>query len=256
MEKVLFEDFDFLNIKKYLGIEWIEEQQKIIKSGSWVSGPEGSEKYVPLGFRILHEIDKLIYKFEGLVGFEKWAMEAKTAKENFNDFLFELMALDVFIKKSDNLTLKTKTTRRGKEPEAFVEKEGKGIFLECTNLKGIPILIEQKVSRLFNKSTSKFDGGEGIHLVGTLGFFDNDKGKDNFDLLIKSIEKRFNNYGSTVIAFILINVYMQYVPKVNVVKPVREYYIIPNPRKLSKYGITFIESLMDVEEFKRFEKKF
>lgn len=243
------------NIKKYLGKEWIKNQEEIILKGAKKSIKLPPEIYVKLCLRVLCEIEKIITKFIKIEGFDKWVVEAKTAKTNFKDLLFELMTLELFIRKSDTFTLKSKRTGEGKEPEACLLKDKKEIFLECTNIDGMPSSIPARVKELFKKSTKKFDGAEGIHIVGALSFFDGGERKENFEKLMKSIEERFlRGYGSKVIAFVLVNVYFQWVPRLNVVKPVRGCYIILNPRKVKKYGVSFLENLIDIKDFKKLER--
>ncbi|GEM_PF-5701391 len=244
---------EFPTIIRYLGENWLNEQIEFIENTFELFNTNNKEENKRVGYKALEEIEKLLLIFSPLNGIDEWSQEAKKAKKNLNDLLFELIALSSFVKKSDMIELRRKTTK-GTIPEALVTKEGKEFYLECTNLESTPLSIDGKVKKLFNKSTSKFMGVEGIHLIGILNF--NNK-SENFRSMIESIEKRFSKgEGKTLIAFMLVNSYFQWVPNIDKLKLTKEYSIIPNPKKLEKYNIEFLERLMDVDEFRKIEKLF
>jgi hypothetical protein len=239
---------DFPKIKEHLGEEWLNKELEIINNQKWVEKQEERDgRYLSAGLFLLNEINSLISKFEKVNGFKIWVEEARTSK-HFGDCLFELMSIDVFFIKSDSIELKKENGN--KIPEAFVKKENLSFFLECTRLKDLPTLMENKIHDLFKKSSHKFRNSEGIHLIGTFGFFDDNKPNKYFRLLRLNIEKKFERgMGSTVIAFIITNFYIVFNPKTKLPSLNKGYWLIINPNKEKKYNKSFFENLLDVEKF-------
>ncbi len=245
---------DFPKLKEHLGEEWLDEQVSIIEKGFWIKDSKGLDRIelISAGYFILRELDKLIFKFEKITGFNQWVREAKAAKSNFNDFLFELRSMEIFIDGADSVELKKINENSGKSPEAFLRKGVNAFFIECTNITNMSGIIENKAKKLFDKSRQKFKGSEGIHLVGTMEMFDKDtmeQPNPSFKLLKWWIMQKFEKReGSTVIAFILINFYVQINPKENnKISLNHKYWIILNPNKTSTHIEEFFKDIITKE---------
>src|SRR3989344_8058030 len=149
---------NYLNIKKHLGEDWLKNQLEEIEKKDWVK--EGIPKEMVtnnIAFSVLEKIDEVIVKFEDIKNFSKWVEEAKTSK-NFEDCLFELMALENLLLKSDLVELKPNNIISGLVPEALIKKDNKTLFIEMTKLKSMEGSTQNKVEKLFGKARNKFRG--------------------------------------------------------------------------------------------------
>jgi len=245
---------DYLNIKKHLGEDWLKNQLEEIEKKDWVK--EGIPKEMVtnnIAFSVLEKIDEVIVKFEDIKNFSKWVEEAKTSK-NFEDCLFELMALENLLLKSDLVELKPNNMISGLVPEALVKKDDINFFVEMTKLKSLPTSIQNKVDRLSKKSRDKFRGSQGVHFIGTFDFFkfENDIAKPlpQFGLLKRMINSRFERgSNSSILAFILVNIYVAYNPKLNRTFVQKRFDIINKPENKGGLPLSFFESIFDVNGF-------
>jgi len=242
------------NIKKYLGEDWLKKQLEEIERKDWVK--EGIPKEMvtnDIAFSVLEKIDKVIVKFENIKNFPKWVEEARTSK-NFEDCLFELMALENLLLKSDLIELKPDNTVSGLVPEALVKKGDINFFVEMTKLKSLPASIQNKVDRLSKKSRDKFRGSQGVHFIGTFDFFkyenDDVKPLPQLGLLKRMINSRFERgSNSSILAFILANIYVAYNPKLNKTFIQKRFDIINKPENKGGLPLSFFKSIFDVNEF-------
>ncbi|MDP3026099.1 MAG: hypothetical protein Q8N63_00175 [Nanoarchaeota archaeon] len=245
---------DYPNIKKHLGEDWLKKQFEEIEKKDWVK--EGIPKEMvtnDIAFSVLEKIDEVIVKFENTKNFSKWVEEAKTSK-NFEDCLFELMALENLLLKSDLIELKPDNIVNGLVPEALVRKDGNEFFIEMTKLKSMDGSTQNKVEKLFRKARNKFRGLQGIHFIGVFNFFefDNDvmKPLPKFNLLKKMINSRFERgSNSFILAFVLVNIYVAYNPKLNKTFVQKRFDIINKPENKGGLPLSFFESIFDVNEF-------
>lgn len=245
---------DYPNIKKYLGEDWLEKQLEEIDKKDWVREGITKDKISnEIAFSVLEKVDEILIKFENIPNFSKWIEEAKTSK-NFEDCLFELMALENLLLKSDLVELKPSNDISGLVPEALVKKDGKEFFIEMTKLKSMEGSTQNKVEKLFGKARNKFRGLQGIHFIGVFNFFefDNDimKPLPKFNLLKKMIDFRFQKgINSSILAFILANIYVSYNPKLNKTFVRKRFDIINKPENKGGLPLSFFESIFDVNEF-------
>ncbi len=245
---------DYPNIKKYLGEDWLKKQLEEIEKKDWIKEGISKDKVInDIAFSVLEKIDEVLVKFGNIQNFSKWAEEAKTSK-NFEDCLFELMALENLLLKSDLVELKPSNDISGLVPEALVKKDGKEFFIEMTKLKSMEGSTQNKVEKLFGKARNKFKGLQGIHFIGVFNFFefDNDimKPLPKFNLLKKMINFRFQKgTNSSILAFILANIYVAYNPKLNKTFVQKRFDIINKPENKGGLPLSFFESIFDVNEF-------
>lgn len=240
---------NFPIIKKHLGEKWLEDAIKFLENQKRPKNLEDREIFSGARDFLLVEIEKNILKFEKLKGFDAWAKEARSSKR-FKDCLFELMSMEIFIEKAESMELKKENGEV--VPEAFIKNGDLRFFLESTMLEAIPSNIENKVGDLFKKSRKKFKGSEGIHLIGTFGFFDNEqKPKTELIYLKHHINKRFRGGGGkTIISFILTNFYIAFNPDKESYFMMKEYYLLPNPNKDKKYDVETLKKMIKVNEFR------
>ena len=164
------------------------------------------------------------------------------------------MALENLLLKSDLIELKPNNFVSGFIPEALVKKNETNFFVEMTKLRSLPLSIKNKVDRLFKKSRDKFKGSQGIHFIGTFGFFnyeeENLKPLPEFNLLKKMVEFRFEKgSNSTILAFILVTIFLAYNPKLNKTFVLKRFDIIRKPEEKGGLPLSFFESIFDVDEF-------
>ena len=249
---------EYQYIKKYFGENWLEEQKSFIESGKWIEGERNrTRETMKIAFFVLEQIDILLKKFESIEGFSQWVRDAKNSKENFKDLLFELLVLENLSEKSDEFKLRTENQDSGAFLEASLKKQGLFSYIECTNLDAIPINIQNKVKDLFNKSTKKFRGKQGIHFIGVFNFFGYSQGVEipspELKYLIECIKQKFKRgEGSRVLAFVITNIFVAYNPQLNQSFVQKRFLIIPNPSKFDKKLDSFFDSIFDVDEIRRF----
>lgn len=134
---------EFPLIKNFLGESWLNERINYIHSAKSIKDLRGltKEKFEEANYFILNKIELFISKFKNLEGFNKWIKEASTAKgSSVNDFIFELISMEVLIKKPD--LIKLKAFNKNIETEAYIIKGEKNFYLECTNKKNLKLLIK------------------------------------------------------------------------------------------------------------------
>lgn len=238
---------NYPNIKKYLGEDWLKKQLEEIEKKEWVIINN------VIAFSVLEKIDEVLIKFKNIPNFSKWVEEGRTSK-NFEDCLFELMALENLLLKSELVELKPENNINGLIPEALVKKNNINFFVEMTKLKSLPLSIQNKVDRLFKKSRDKFRGSQGVHFIGTFNFFyyENDivKPLPQFNLLKRMINSRFERgSNSSILAFVLVNIYVAYNPKLNKTFVQKRFDIINKPENKGGLPLSFFKSIFDVNEF-------
>ena len=244
---------EYESIKRHLGEEWLNEQKQFIEDKKWVKvEPKDKISNKPI-FHILEKIDKLIKKFENVEGFSKWAQEAKSTN-TIEDFLFELMVFDNLLSKSDSMILKPINPVNGKSPEALIKKGGEEFYIEMKKLRDLPNSIENKVDSLFRKAREKFKGSQGILFIGTFNFFQYPEGNkkilSEFNLLKRLIQLRFERgYGSSTIAFVLVNIVIKTTPNFERTGLEKEYYIINKPSEKGGKPLRFFEGILEVDSF-------
>jgi hypothetical protein len=209
-----------------------------------------------LGIFFLEKIEQLLKKFENIEGFSQWVVDAKNPK-NFEDFFFELLVLENLFKKTDKFILKPENEISGSVLEASLEKQGIFSYIECTKLDSIPLNVLNKVNSLFNKSTQKFRGKQGIHFLGVFNFFEYPNGieKQNpkLNYMIEIIKKMFRRgKGSRVLAFVITNIFVAYNPKLDNSFVQKRFLIVPNPSKFNKEFNSFFDSIFDVDEIQNY----
>jgi len=242
------------NIQKYLGENWLKKQFEEIDRKDWVKEGIPKDKVTnDIALSVLEKIDEVIVKFENIKNFSKWVEEARTSK-NFEDCLFELMALENLLLKSDLVELKPDNLVSGLIPEALVKKDNVNFFVEMTKLKSLPTSIQNKVDRLSKKSRDKFRGSQGVHFIGTFDFFkyedDIVKPLPHLGLLKRMINSRFERgSNSSILAFVLVNIYVAYNPTLNKTFVQKRFDIINKPENKGGLPLSFFESIFDVNEF-------
>jgi len=247
------EKYPFL--QKYLP-EWLKEQINFIQSKEWIENEQlKTEDTIQIGYTFLKKIEGLIKRFESIEGFSQWVIEAKNSRENFKHFLFELMSLENLLSKSDKLILKPHNKTSSKNPEALIIKNGTSFYAEMTFLDSLPSSIINKVDKLFDKSRKKFAGLSGIHFIGAFNFFNYPEGKEKslpeLNSLVKLIQLKFKRFGSSTLAFVLVNIYANYNPKLIDTSFPKKFIILPNPNK--KLPDAFFQNLFEVDEFQFIE---
>ena len=245
---------NYPSIKKYLGENWLKKQFEEIDKKDWVKEGIPKDKVSnDIAFSVLEKIDEVIVKFENIKNFSKWIEEAKTSK-NFEDCLFELMALENLLLKSDLVELKPDNSVSGFVPEALVKKGEVNFFLEMTKLKSMEGSTQNKVEKLFGKARNKFRGLQGVHFIGVFNFFEFEddimKPLPKFNLLKRMINSRFERgSNSSILAFVLVNIYVAYNPKLNRTFVQKRFDIINKPENKGGLPLSFFESIFDVNEF-------
>ena len=244
---------EYENIKRHLGEEWLNEQKQFIEDKKWVKvEPKDKISNKPV-FYILGKIDELIKRFENIEGFSKWVLEAKNTN-TFEDFLFELMVLEDLLLKSDSIVLKPINPVNNKSPEALIKKGEDSFYIEMKKLRDLPNSISNKADSLFKKAREKFSGSQGILFIGTFDFFEYPEGNKNilseFNLLKRLIQLRFERgYGSSTIAFILVNFVIKTTPNFEKTGLEKEYYIINKPSEKGGKHLRFFEDILEVDSF-------
>lgn len=247
------------NIIKHLGKEWLEKQTKLIEKRDWVFADTlGHNVPNTLAYLFFEKINDLIGRFEKIKGFSQWVIEAKTTK-TFEDHLFELMALDNLLSKSDLLILKPINPNTPAISEALVQKDGESFYVEMQKLRDLPDSIDKKVLELFKKAGKKFRGSQGIFFLGAFAFFDYPNGKkqilSEFNLLKKYIELRFQRgFGSSVLAFIITNFVINTGSDFKKIEIGKDYYIIPKPINKGGKLPKFFREIFDVDKFETFKE--
>ena len=245
---------NYPSIKKYLGENWLKKQFEEIDKKDWVKEGIPKDKVSnDIAFSVLEKIDEVIVKFENIKNFSKWIEEAKTSK-NFEDCLFELMALENLLLKSDLVELKPDNSVSGFVPEALVKKGDVNFFLEMTKLKSMEGSTQNKVEKLFGKARNKFRGLQGVHFIGVFNFFEFEddimKPLPKFNLLKRMINSRFERgSNSSILALVLVNIYVAYNPKLNKTFVQKRFDIINKPENRGGLPLSFFESIFDVNEF-------
>lgn len=245
---------NYSSIKKYLGENWLKKQFEEIDKKDWVKEGIPKDKVTnDIAFSVLEKIDEVIVKFENIKNFPKWVEEAKTSK-NFEDCLFELMTLENLLLKSDLVELKPANSISGLVPEALVKKGDVNFFLEMTKLKSMEGSTQNKVEKLFGKARNKFRGSQGVHFIGVFNFFefkdDAMKPLPKFNLLKRMINSRFERgSNSSILAFILVNIYVAYNPTLNKTFVQKRFDIINKPENKGGLPLNFFERIFDVNEF-------
>jgi len=245
---------NYPSIKKYLGENWLKKQFEEIDKKDWVKEGIPKDKVSnDIAFSVLEKIDEVIVKFENIKNFSKWIEEAKTSK-NFEDCLFELMALENLLLKSDLVELKPDNSVSGFVPEALVKKGDVNFFLEMTKLKSMEGSTQNKVEKLFGKARNKFRGLQGVHFIGVFNFFEFEddimKPLPKFNLLKRMINSRFERgSNSSILAFVLVNIYVAYNPKLNKTFVQKRFDIVNKPENRGGLPLSFFESIFDVNEF-------
>jgi len=245
---------DYENIKKHLGEEWLTKQKEMINSKKWIENEKYRDK-IPLdpAWYVLEKIEELINKFENVEGFDKWTLEAKTTNAP-EDILFELFVLDNLLSKSDSLKLKVLNPESNKESEALITKGNEPFYVEMKKIRDIPNNISNKVDKLFSQASKKFKGSKGILFVGVYNFFKYPEGNpvmtSEFRLLKKLIQQRFNRgVGSSTIAIILVNIFINTSPDFKKTGMNRRYSIIPKPLEKGGLPPKFFEDILEVDGF-------
>ena len=245
---------NYPSIKKYLGENWLKKQFEEIDKKDWVKEGIPKDKVSnDIAFSVLEKIDEVIVKFENIKNFSKWIEEAKTSK-NFEDCLFELMALENLLLKSDLVELKPDNSVSGFVPEALVKKGDVNFFLEMTKLKSMEGSTQNKVEKLFGKARNKFRGLQGVHFIGVFNFFEFEddimKPLPKFNLLKRMINSRFERgSNSSILALVLVNIYVAYNPKLNKTFVQKRFDIVNKPENRGGLPLSFFESIFDVNEF-------
>ncbi|MBS3075059.1 hypothetical protein J4429_01220 [Candidatus Pacearchaeota archaeon] len=245
---------NYPSIKKYLGENWLKKQFEEIDKKDWVKEGIPKDKVSnDIAFSVLEKIDEVIVKFENIKNFSKWIEEAKTSK-NFEDCLFELMALENLLLKSDLVELKPDNSVSGFVLEALVKKGEVNFFLEMTKLKSMEGSTQNKVEKLFGKARNKFRGLQGVHFIGVFNFFEFEddimKPLPKFNLLKRMINSRFERgSNSSILAFVLVNIYVAYNPKLNKTFVQKRFDIVNKPENRGGLPLSFFESIFDVNEF-------
>ena len=244
---------DYENIKRHLGEEWLNKQKQFIQNKKWVKVEPKDKISNEPAFYILEKIDELIKKFETIDGFSKWLVEAKNTN-TFEDFLFELMVLDDLLRKSDLIILKPINPVNNKNPEALIKKGKESFYIEMKKLRDLPSSISNKVDSLFRKAREKFNGSQGVLFVGTFDFFEYPEGNETilseFNLLKRLIQLRFERgYGSSTLAFILVNFVIKTTPNFEKTGLEKKYYIINKPSEKGGKPLKFFEDILEVDSF-------
>jgi len=245
----------YTNVKKYLGADWLKKQLEDIEKKDWVR--EGIPKEMitnDIAFSVLKKIDKLLIKFEKVENFSQWVNEAKTSK-TFEDCLFELMALENLLLKTDNLILKPVNPISRLVPDALIEKDNKILLIEMTKIKSLKGSYKNKVEKLFGKVRNKFRGSQGIHFIGVFNLFKHDGDKEipleEFSQLQNTIQMRFNfRKNKPIQAFVLTNIFLAYNPKLKKTFVQKRYYILNKPEDKGGLPLSFFDSIFEVDDFK------
>ena len=121
-------------------------------------------------------------------------------------------------------------------------------------LRDLPNSISNKADSLFKKAREKFSGSQGILFIGTFDFFEYPEGNKNilseFNLLKRLIQLRFERgYGSSTIAFILVNFVIKTTPNFEKTGLEKEYYIINKPSEKGGKHLRFFEDILEVDSF-------
>ncbi len=245
---------EYFNIRKYLGDDWLKRQLEEIENINYVKGEISKDQIVnDIAFPFLGKIDEILIKFENIENFSEWIKEAKTSK-SFEDCLFELMALENLLLKTDKLILKPVNNISKLVPEALIEKNNKELFIEMTKLKDIKGSYKNKVEKLFGKARNKFKGSQGIHFIGIFDLF-NYIGENEFPLrgfheLKNTIQMRFNfRENKSIQAFVLTNIFLVYNPQLKRTFVQKRYYLLNKPEDKGGFPTSFFDSIFDVDRF-------
>ena len=247
---------EFKHIEKHLGNEWLEKQKEFINSKKWIKRNILKEN-IPTdpAYYFLGKINKLIKKFENVEGFSQWAIEAKNSGNSFKHFLFELMVLENLLLNTDELILKPHNLLSNKDPEALVRKGEISFYVEATFVESLPNSVNNLVIKLFNKSTKKFKGLQGIHFIGSFNFFkyegDTRIPLPQFSLLNKLISLRYERgFGSSIIAFVPTEFVIKTLPNFKKTSIEKLFYINAKPPERGGLSNEFFKEIFDVDEFK------
>lgn len=164
------------------------------------------------------------------------------------------MVLEDLLLKSDSTILKPINPINNKSPEALIKKGEDRFYIEMKKLRELPNSISNKADSLFKKAREKFIGLQGILFIGTFDFFDYPQGNETilseFNLLKKLIQFRFKRgYGSSTIAFILVNFVIKTTPNFEKTGLEKQYYIINKPSEKGGKPSRFFEDILEVDSF-------
>lgn len=242
------------NIRKYLGDGWLKNQlSEIERKDIVVEGIPKEMVAQEIAPSVFEKIDELLTKFTKIKNFSQWVREAKSSK-TFEDCLFELMALENLLTKTDKIELKPINVLTKLVPEALIEKDNTLLLIEMTNLKSVDGSYKNKVEKLFGKVRNKFKGSQGIHFIGIPKFFkhegENVVPLKEFSQLQTTIQARFNfRENKAIQAFILTYIFLAYNPKLQKTFVQKRYYIINKPEDKGGLPLSFFDKIFSVDDF-------
>jgi hypothetical protein len=243
----------FPYIRKHLGDDWLERELRILGTGNWIQDPSYT-KYAKLGYTVFERIDDLIKKLEGISGFDKWALEAKTSKASFKDCLLEIMVLEHLNANTDHMEMKPEMNGLP-VPEARLTTGNEVLLVEVKRLDGIPSKIRNKVSNLFTKIRKQFGSSSGIAFIGCSDFFISQEGsimpKKEFRDLIVEVERRLLNpkHDRSIKAVFLVNIDIMMNPILKKAFFRKHLFLVRRPESSGGLSEERIRQMIEVDGF-------